>query len=266
MDAGCDVSSSTLPPCGIQGLEQALLGLQDLSKEVSSGRPTVPSGRVQTQPYQIELGLEDNPNFIPLCRLLASVTDKDDVSGRSQDLLQYYGTLENIMRASDSDFPSDEILTSKERSLLQTVKEVSVRVLQEKAFRNSILNNTDALHDYLRMSLAHEKREVTRVIFLDSKYRLISDELHATGTLNHTPVYPRQIVKRAIITNAAALVVVHNHPSGDPSPSSDDVRMTKQLEGVLNGIDVKLIDHIIVGLRATASLRALGCIGEPGGA
>ncbi|MGI9489575.1 MAG: JAB domain-containing protein, partial [Geminicoccaceae bacterium] len=113
-----------------------------------------------------------------------------------------------------------------------------------------------ALLDYLKMALGHEPIEQFRVLFLDKKNILIKDEVQQRGTVDHTPLYPREIAKRALELGASALIMVHNHPSGDPTPSKADIDMTKQVIRALESVDITVHDHVIVGRNDFLSFRA----------
>ncbi len=123
-----------------------------------------------------------------------------------------------------------------------------------------VLNNWDRLLEYLHTVLAREKIEQFRVLFLDNKNRLLADEAQARGTVNHTPVYPREVVKRALELHATALILVHNHPSGDPTPSRDDIEMTQEVKLAAQALSIVLHDHLIVGNGSWTSLRQEGLL------
>ena len=114
--------------------------------------------------------------------------------------------------------------------------------------------------DYCHSQMAFESIEHFRVLFLDKKNRLIADEVQQTGTVDHTPVYPREVIKRSLELSATALILVHNHPSGDPAPSAADIRMTKEIADVAKPLGIVLHDHIIIGKSGHASLRGLRLI------
>jgi DNA repair protein RadC len=121
-----------------------------------------------------------------------------------------------------------------------------------------VLSSWEKLVDYLRIGMAHHDTERFRVLFLDVKNRLITDEEQQRGTVNHTPVYPREVVRRALELGASAIILVHNHPSGDPEPSSADIEMTRQIADAGAKLGVTLHDHLIVAKGGTTSLRARG--------
>ena len=114
--------------------------------------------------------------------------------------------------------------------------------------------------DYLRVAMIHHDTERFRILFLDVKNNLIADEEQQRGTVNHTPVYPREVVKRALELHASALILVHNHPSGDPAPSRADIEMTRQVEAAAKAVGLVIHDHVVIGRERDASFRALGLI------
>ena len=123
-----------------------------------------------------------------------------------------------------------------------------------------MISSWTALLDYVRTALAHEPREQVRVLFLDKKNQLIADEVLGRGTVDHAPVYPREVARRALELSASALILVHNHPSGDPTPSSADIDMTRQVVDALRPLRIAVHDHLVVGRNGTASFKALGLI------
>jgi DNA repair protein RadC len=123
-----------------------------------------------------------------------------------------------------------------------------------------VLNKWDLLIDYLNAALARERIEQFRVLFLDTRNRLLADEAQARGTVNHTPVYPREVVKRALELHATALILVHNHPSGDPTPSREDIAMTKEVKVAAAALGIALHDHVIIGNGTHLSFRREGLL------
>src|SRR5204863_1469932 len=120
------------------------------------------------------------------------------------------------------------------------------------------LSSCEALLDYCSAVMAREQTEQFRVLYLDRKNVLVADEVQNRGTVDHTPVYPREVVKRALELGASAIILVHNHPSGDPTPSSSDVEMTKQIVEAARTLDIAVHDHLIIGRQGHASLKQLG--------
>ena len=145
------------------------------------------------------------------------------------------------------------MLNDQEQTIVLEAREILGRYLN----CNPVLSSWQALLDYCALSVRGEI-EAFHVLYLDRKNRIISDELLSTGTVDHVPVYPREVIKRALMLNASALILIHNHPSGDPTPSKPDLSMTKEIQKGCKYLGLTLHDHIIVGAGTELSLRALG--------
>jgi DNA repair protein RadC len=143
---------------------------------------------------------------------------------------------------------------------LKLVQAAGLRLLRSEVINQPVLTNWDRLMAYLNAVLAREKIEHFRILFLDSRNRLLADEAQTRGTVNHTPVYPREVVKRALELNATAIILVHNHPSGDPTPSREDVAMTNEIIEAARAVAVVVHDHVIVGNGCCLSFRSEGLI------
>ena len=141
---------------------------------------------------------------------------------------------------------------------LAALHEVSRRVAKEEANKRTVISSWTALLSYVRLSLQHEPREQFRVLYLDKKNQLILDEIQNRGTVDHAPVYPREVVRRALELSASAMIIVHNHPSGDPTPSRADIDMTRQVIEAARALSVQVHDHLIVGREGVASFKQLG--------
>jgi DNA repair protein RadC len=144
--------------------------------------------------------------------------------------------------------------------MFRAVRESGRRLAERKVKDMPVLTNWQQLIDYCHTALAHEKTEQFRLLFLDRKNVLIADEVQQRGTIDHTPVYPREVVKRALALNAAALILVHNHPSGDPKPSRDDIEMTRDIKTAAEALGIIIHDHLVIGRKGHASFRSLGLI------
>jgi DNA repair protein RadC len=142
---------------------------------------------------------------------------------------------------------------------LKLVQAAASRLLRGEVKKRPVLSSWSAVLDYCRTAQAFADREEFRVIF-DKRNQLIADETQQTGTVDHTPVYPREVVKRALELSATAIILVHNHPSGDPTPSRADIQMTQQIIAVANPLGISVHDHIIVGKEGHASLKGLKLI------
>lgn len=144
---------------------------------------------------------------------------------------------------------------------LRFVMDYAVRGFEAKVCKRRLsVSSWSTVLAYLKCAMAHEAREQFRVLFLDRKNQLIADEVLGQGTVDHAPVYPREVMKRALELGASAVILVHNHPSGDPAPSSDDVVMTKRVIDAGRALSIGVHDHVVVGRDGVASMRALGLI------
>jgi DNA repair protein RadC len=155
---------------------------------------------------------------------------------------------EELRRARDDDLRFTQVLLKAIHVLLQ-------RVLKEEIKDRPVIGSWTALIDYLTLAMQHEPAEHFRILFLDRKNILIKDEVQSRGTVDHTPLYPREVVKRALELAASAIIMVHNHPSGDPTPSQADIDMTRQVVNALAQVSITVHDHIIVGKNRHTSFR-----------
>jgi DNA repair protein RadC len=170
-------------------------------------------------------------------------------------LLDRFGSLGGVVTADPTRLT--EALHGDDLSvvLLKAVRAAVKAILREPLEDRTVIGSASALMDYLSVTMRHEPTEVTRLLFLDRKNALIKDEVQHRGTIDHTPLYPREVVKRVVELGASAVILVHNHPSGDPTPSRGDIEMTRQLAAALGTINVVLHDHVIVGRNREISLR-----------
>lgn len=176
----------------------------------------------------------------------------------AEALLARFGDLQHVLGS-----PAPELATVVGEALaldLKLLHAAALRLLEFPIRRRCVISSWSALLAYLRAAMAGEPRELFRVLFLDKRNALILDEVMGVGTVDHAPVYPREIVRRALELNASALILCHQHPSGDPTPSSADIAMTRQVAEAARALGLKLHDHVLVGGDQTASFKALGLI------
>jgi DNA repair protein RadC len=175
-------------------------------------------------------------------------------------LLACFGSLGAVVTAEPTRL--DEVLRGDDLSvmLLVAVRSAVGAIIREPLEDRPVIGSASALMDYLSVTMRHEPIEVSRVLFLDRRNALIKDEIHHRGTVDHCPLYPREVVKRVLDLGACAVILVHNHPSGDPTPSTADIEMTKQVAAALSTINVVLHDHVIVGRNRQTSLRKAALI------
>ena len=143
---------------------------------------------------------------------------------------------------------------------LKIVHAAATRMTRGQAQKRTVLSSWSSVIDYCRTAMAYEDKEQFRLLFLDKRNQLIADEVQQVGTVDHTPVYPREVVKRALELSATALILVHNHPSGDPTPSRADIQMTQAIIDVAKPLGISVHDHIIVGKEGHASFKGLKLI------
>jgi DNA repair protein RadC len=183
-----------------------------------------------------------------------------DTKPIARALLKRFGSFANALAAPLAELREVEGLGDSGLAALKTVQAAALRLMRAEVMERPVLNNWDRLSAYLSAVLARERVEQFRVLFLDSKNRLIADEAQARGTVNHTPVYPREVVKRCLELQATALILVHNHPSGDPAPSRADLEMTQEIKAAAATLGVVLHDHLIVGNGRQLSFRREGLL------
>ncbi|MBW8270386.1 DNA repair protein RadC [Caldovatus sp. SYSU G05006] len=183
-----------------------------------------------------------------------------DTKPIARALLARFGSFANAIAAPPSELRAIAGLGEAGIAALKTVQAAALRLARAEVLDRPVLNNWDRLTDYLTAAMAREQIEQVRVLFLDSKNRLIADEVQARGTVNHTPVYPREVVKRCLELQATALILVHNHPSGDPTPSRADVEMTREIKAAAGVLGVVVHDHLILGRGRIFSFRREGLL------
>ena len=183
-----------------------------------------------------------------------------DTKPIARALLSRFGSFANVIAAPLPDLRGVEGMGDAGSAALKTVQAAALRLMRSEVQDRPVLANWDGLMRYLNAQLSRERVEQFRILFLDGKNRLLADEAQARGTVNHTPVYPREVAKRALEIHSTAVILVHNHPSGDPTPSRQDVQMTEAIKQALSTVDVVLHDHVIVGNGAWLSLRREGLL------
>lgn len=183
-----------------------------------------------------------------------------DTKPVARALLARFGSFANALSAPLTDLREVEGLGEAGAAALRTVQGAALRLARAEIIDRPVLDNWDRLIAYLTAVLSREKVEQFRVLFLDTRNRLIADEAQTRGTVNHTPVYPREVVRRALELQATALILVHNHPSGDPTPSRADREMTQEVKAAAAVLGIVLHDHLVVGNGRHLSFRREGLI------
>jgi DNA repair protein RadC len=192
--------------------------------------------------------------------LLFFAMPKGDTKPLAKALINRFGSFANVLAARQEELMATRGLGPHSVAAIKLVQASALRMARAEVLDRPVLNRWDSLIDYLTMAMARENIEQFRVLFLDSKNRLIADEAQAKGTVNHTPVYPREVVKRALDLHATALILVHNHPSGDPTPSRADIEMTQEIRRAGELLSIVVHDHVIIGRGRHLSFRREGLI------
>jgi DNA repair protein RadC len=183
-----------------------------------------------------------------------------DTKPIARALMTRFGSFAGAIAAPLQDLRGTEGLGEAGVAALKAVQAAALRLVRAEVMNRPVLDNWDRLMDYLNAVLARERVEQFRVLFLDNRNRLLADEAQARGTVNHTPVYPREVVKRALELQATALILVHNHPSGDPTPSSADCKMTQEVKRAAEALSLLLHDHVVIGNGRWLSFREAGLL------
>lgn len=195
-----------------------------------------------------------------LVRLLGFVLPGEDRATAIR-ALRRFGSYAAVLASPASELSQVQGLGPHSVAAIRLIHEAAIRLGRAAIASQPVLDNRVRLIEYLATALAHERIEQFRVLFLDGHDMLLADEVQARGTVNHAPVYPREVVRRALELDAKALVLVHNHPSGDPTPSREDIAMTRQIRLAASALEIGLRDHIIVGNGRTTSFREAGLLG-----
>jgi DNA repair protein RadC len=200
------------------------------------------------------------PDYEVLELLLFRSIPRGDVKPLAKRLIARFGSLGAVLGASPEALKTVAGVGEAVALDLALVQEAAVRASRETVARRPVISSWSALLAYVKTALAHEPREQVRVLFLDKKNQLIADEVCGEGTVDHAPVYPRELMRRALELSASALILVHNHPSGDPTPSSADVDITRQIVEAGRSLRIAVHDHLVVGRDGVASFKALGLL------
>jgi DNA repair protein RadC len=261
--------------------EDALRGLHELDARVPPGIVTVPLSRGErpgpggstgpSRPHYwghrarlrerfLTGGHKPMPDYELLELLLFDDIPRIDVKPLAKTLLSTFGDLSGVIGASRQRLLQVPGTNEKVWLKLRLVEAFAERMARARVLDRSVIASWEELVGYCRTTMAHREVEHFRILFLDAKNILVADEEQARGTVNHVPVYPREIAKRALELNASSMILVHNHPSGDPTPSQADIDMTRRIEVACEAIGVAVHDHIIVGRSEERSFREMALL------
>ncbi|KCZ52126.1 RadC family protein [Hyphomonas pacifica] len=192
--------------------------------------------------------------------LLMAFIPRRDVKPIAKALQARFGSLSAILAAPSADLVKVDGVGETVAAYLKAIAELNARASRETIQQKTAISSWSQLIDYVRIELQHEKREQFRILFLDRKNQLIADEIMGHGTVDHAPVYTREVARRALELQASALILVHNHPSGDTTPSRADIDITREIIDALDPFDITVHDHLIAGTGGVTSLKSAGLI------
>lgn len=207
----------------------------------------------------MEAGAEALADYELLELILFRAIPRRDVKPDAKQLIKRFGSLADVISA-DPALLREETRSESVVRELKIVQAAALHLAQSAVLNRPLLSSWSALLEYCHAAMAYETKESFRILFLNHKNILIADEKQQKGTIDHTPVYPREVMQRAMNLSASSIILVHNHPSGDPTPSRADIEMTKQIIETGRQLKIAVHDHIVVGRGKTASFRQLGLI------
>lgn len=225
-----------------------------------SGKPHFVNHRQRLRDRFMKAGTTALADYELLELLLFRAIPRRDVKPLAKTLLAEFGDFNRVISAPASRLCRLDGVGEAVVQELKIVEAAAHRLGQARVMGQNALTSWSSLMEYCKISMAHRETEQFRILFLDRKNNLIADEEQAKGTVDHVPVYPREVAKRALELNASALILVHNHPSGDPTPSEADIAMTERVNVALNVLGITLHDHVIIGQATDASFRSLGLL------
>lgn len=234
--------------------------LPPASPVVSADAPHYHGHRDRLRSRFQEAGADALPDYELLELLLFRSIPQRDVKPLAKALIARFGSFAEVLGAPASLLTEVKGVGEGVALDLKIVEAALRRMAKGAVAKRTVLSSWSAVIDYCRTAMAFAEREQFRILFLDKKNAVIADEVQQTGTVDHTPVYPREVMRRALELSASAVILVHNHPSGDPTPSGADVKMTRDLVDIAKPLGIAIHDHVIVGRDGHASFRGLGLI------
>lgn len=206
----------------------------------------------------VMFGFDALPDYELLELLLTYAIPRKDVKPLAKEMIRTFGSFASVLNASPEELKRINGIKDNSAALICAVRSCALRIAKSRFSSEPVIKDWNALIEYCTIDMGEKKNECLRVIFLDTRNRLIKDEILQQGSISQTPVYPREIAKRALDLGAASIVMVHNHPAGDMRPSKNDIQMTKAVQEALAALDIVLIDHIIISKSGHTSFKACG--------
>ena len=236
------------------------MGDKPAKTAASGNKPHFHGHRERLRGRLIKSGGEALADYEMMELVLFLARPRGDMKPLANRLIDHFGGFGEAISAPPARLREVDGIGEATISALKVVEASAVRLSRSRVLNRPTLSSWTALLDYCHASMAYNSTEQFRVLFLDRKNVLIADEVQQKGTVDHTPVYPREVVKRALDLGASSIILVHNHPSGDPTPSRADIDMTNQVAAAAQGLGISLHDHIVIGRGGNASFKSLGLL------
>ncbi|MEZ5893776.1 MAG: DNA repair protein RadC [Parvularculaceae bacterium] len=208
----------------------------------------------------MKAGVEAVQDYELLELILFRAIPRKDVKPLAKEMIAAFGGFPQTLAAPPERLKEITGVSDSVVAELKIVQAAAIKLSQARVLKRPVISSWDALLSYCRAAMADEKTEMFRILFLDKKNIMIADEVQQRGTVDHTPVYPREVVKRALEHGASAIILVHNHPSGDPAPSQADIEMTNQIVKAAGALNIRVHDHLVIGHDRHASFKSLGLL------
>ncbi len=229
-----------------------------MSEPLLKDQPHYQGHRDRLRQRFVQGGPEALPDYELLELILFMAIPRRDVKPIAKDLVARFKTLAGVLNASLEELQTVKGISETTAITLKSIRASAFRMMKQEVMAQPILNSWQRLLDYVAATMAHEKKEHFRILFMNKKNELIADEIQQTGTVDHTPAYPREIIKRALELGATALILVHNHPSGDPKPSEADIDLTYAIKAAAEPFAIVIHDHLVVSKNGTNSFKSMG--------
>ena len=231
-----------------------------MSDSPESAEPHYLGHRQRLRERFLDNGGETLADYELLELLLFTASPRSDVKPLAKALIKRFGSFAEVVSARPERLREIKGLGSNSVGMLKVVEAAAQRLTKETVRTRPVMSSFADVVGYCRAAMAHAEREEFRILFLDKRNSLIADEVQGVGTIDHTPVYPREVVRRALELGASALILAHNHPSGDPTPSAADIRVTQDILAIAQPMGIAIHDHLIIGRHGHASLKGMRLI------